>query len=322
MADFDVKPRGGSEQVLAEPHRVSILLLANERSGPNAPSRVLSSHGYTVHVASAASEAGRLAARHRDVAIAVLDISLEGVRGTESFAGLARSLPPDREMLAIFLAQSPSVNDVVRALRLGAIDVLRSPIEPAHLLDAVARAESVLMRNATLRDGAQQLSTLMRELNARAASFGAALEVNSAAATARIPNGVDFAEPLDPHARREDTSSLAFTQRQLRKVAAAIKAQAVRRTVIGSFLGEDPCWDMLLDLYQKALSQQPVSVTSLCQVSTAPATTALRRLDDLVGAGLVMRRRDTHDARRVFVQLTDTGMQKLQSCLAALSLIA
>jgi CheY-like chemotaxis protein len=294
-------------------------MLAAEHGGPNAPSRLLSNHGYVVHAASTVADALRLSARQKDAAVAVIDISLDGARGTEVFASLVRSLPPDREMVAIFLARSPSVNDIVRALRLGAIDVLRSPVDPAHLLDAIGRAEAIVTRNAILRSGAKELAALMGQLNARAVEFTEAVRGNPPAATVRGGAGVDFAEPLDGQAQREDLSSLAFTQRQLRTVAAAIKAQALRRTIVGSCLGDDPCWDMMLDLYQKALSGQVVSVTSLCRVSVAPATTALRRLDDLVDAGLALRRRDPDDARRVLVQLTDSGMQKLRSYFVAIS---
>jgi CheY-like chemotaxis protein len=307
--------RGRGDKVAA-PRRISVVMLAREHGGPNAPSRILADHGYAVHAATAPAEAIRLSTRHTDAAAAVIDLNLEGTRGTEAYAALLRGLPPEREMLAIFLARSPSVNDIVRALRLGAIDVLRSPIERAHLLDAVARAETLATRNALLRSGANDLATLMRELNARAAAFSDAVRFHAPAA-ARNSIGMDFAEPLDPHARHEDTSSLAFTQRQARMVTAAIKAQSLRRTILGSCIGEDPCWDMLLDLYQKSLSGQVVSVTSLCRVSVAPATTALRRLDDLVAAGLVLRRRDRDDARRVLVQLTEAGTQKLRSFFLA-----
>jgi CheY-like chemotaxis protein len=299
---------------------VSILLLAREHGGLNAPSRVLSSEGYLVHIAGTAAEALRLVTQHKDVAIAVLEIGgQDSMRGTEVFASLLQGVAAERELLAVFLARSPSVNDVVRALRLGAVDVLRSPIEPAHLLDAVARAEAIVTRNAVLRTGAAALASVVRDLNGRATAFSDAVRVNTPAAAARMAAGVDFAEPLDASAQREDTSSLAFTQRQLRMVRAAIKAQSLRRSMIGTCLGEDPCWDMLLDLHHKALSGQVVSVTSLCRVSVAPATTALRRLDDLVTAGLVLRRRDPDDARRVLVQLTETGMQKLRSYFVAMS---
>lgn len=76
-------------------------------------------------------------------------------------------------------------------------------------------------------------------------------------------------------------------------------------------LFSDPAWDMLLDLTHARLSGKRVSVSSLCIASRVPATTALRRIGDLVGEGLATRVRDEADGRRVFVELTDDGFSRM-----------
>lgn len=73
----------------------------------------------------------------------------------------------------------------------------------------------------------------------------------------------------------------------------------------------DPAWDMLLDLTYARLTGKRVSVSSLCIASRVPATTALRRIGDLVAEGLAMRVRDENDGRRVFVDLTDDGFTRM-----------
>ncbi|MBX3508359.1 MAG: MarR family transcriptional regulator [Parvibaculum sp.] len=73
----------------------------------------------------------------------------------------------------------------------------------------------------------------------------------------------------------------------------------------------DPAWDMLLDLTYARLTGKRVSVSSLCIASRVPATTALRRIGDLVAEGLAMRVRDENDGRRVFVDLTDDGYARM-----------
>lgn len=73
----------------------------------------------------------------------------------------------------------------------------------------------------------------------------------------------------------------------------------------------DPAWDMLLDLTYARLTGKRVSVSSLCIASRVPATTALRRIGDLVAEGLAMRVRDENDGRRVFVDLTDDGYSRM-----------
>lgn len=76
-------------------------------------------------------------------------------------------------------------------------------------------------------------------------------------------------------------------------------------------LFSDPAWDMLLDLTHARLSGKRVSVSSLCIASRVPATTALRRIGDLVGEGLATRVRDEADGRRVFVELTEDGFSRM-----------
>jgi hypothetical protein len=65
----------------------------------------------------------------------------------------------------------------------------------------------------------------------------------------------------------------------------------------------DPAWDMLLDLLQAELAQQRVPVSSLCIAAGVPATTALRWINNMVKQGLLVRRPDKVDGRRVFVEL-------------------
>lgn len=85
----------------------------------------------------------------------------------------------------------------------------------------------------------------------------------------------------------------------------------------------DPAWDMLLDLTHARLAGKRVSVSSLCIAAHVPATTALRRIGDLVASGLAIRIKDENDGRRVFVELTDDGFARmglyLESVLKSMS---
>ncbi len=85
----------------------------------------------------------------------------------------------------------------------------------------------------------------------------------------------------------------------------------------------DPAWDMLLDLTHARLAGKRVSVSSLCIAAHVPATTALRRIGDLVTSGLATRIKDENDGRRVFVELTDDGFARmglyLESVLKSMS---
>src|SRR5439155_1050735 len=73
-------------------------------------------------------------------------------------------------------------------------------------------------------------------------------------------------------------------------------------------LFSDPCWEMLLDLYDAALAGAEVTVTSLGAASGVPQTTALRRMETLQGHNLIVRAEDKSDKRRTIIRQSETGM--------------
>lgn len=103
----------------------------------------------------------------------------------------------------------------------------------------------------------------------------------------------------DPSARSSEPTS-----QQLRQILAIRRARA---EFFDPKLFSDPAWDMLLELYCAELAGTKISVTSLCIGANVPATTALRWMRRLKDRGLVRRVSDLHDARRMFVFLTEKG---------------
>jgi len=69
-------------------------------------------------------------------------------------------------------------------------------------------------------------------------------------------------------------------------------------------LFSDPAWDILLELFVAELEIREVPVTNLCFTSNVPDTTVLRWIKTMSFEGLVVRRKDKVDKRRVLVQLT------------------
>jgi len=87
----------------------------------------------------------------------------------------------------------------------------------------------------------------------------------------------------------------------------------VRSKYLPEELFSDPCWDVLLDLYEARLSSTQVSVTALGATSGVPMATALRRIGELQQHGLVERVGDSEDKRRSIVSLTRQGLQALDN---------
>ena len=104
-----------------------------------------------------------------------------------------------------------------------------------------------------------------------------------------------------------------------RLLATAMKHYRFRRVRDSRFPKDvfgEPAWDILLDLFINARRKRPVSITSLCIASSAPATTALRYITLLEQRGLIRRTRAKHDRRVSYVELTGEAQQAMERHLA------
>lgn len=99
---------------------------------------------------------------------------------------------------------------------------------------------------------------------------------------------------------------------EARTVRDLLLARANRANHFNSRLFSDPAWDILLELYYSELKQKRVSVSKLGIGARLPLTTVLRWLDALRKEGLIVRRPDPLDGRRVFVALSQAGSQAMQ----------
>ncbi len=102
------------------------------------------------------------------------------------------------------------------------------------------------------------------------------------------------------------------------RALARYKSRRARATLFGGnddLFGE-PAWDLLLDLFVAREAGRRVSVSSACIAAEVPATTALRWLAVLEKRGLVERRGDPCDRRRVDVVLSDAAYAAMEQWLA------
>ncbi len=85
-------------------------------------------------------------------------------------------------------------------------------------------------------------------------------------------------------------------------------------------LGEsfrNPPLNILLEIFISASDGRAAPVKNICLGACASQSTALRWLDRLEDAGLIVRRKDYSDARRVLLELTDRGNHTLARLLTA-----
>lgn len=126
-------------------------------------------------------------------------------------------------------------------------------------------------------------------------------EVSRIAAALSRLSSVSAGPPLSPETMappREDLPSVSAEA-----IRGMIRARRMRATYLPADLFADPAWDMLLDLLQAEIVQHRVPVSSLCIAAAVPATTALRWIKSMTDRGLLVRRDDPHDGRRVFIEM-------------------
>jgi DNA-binding MarR family transcriptional regulator len=199
---------------------------------------------------------------------------------------IARSDAVDPWVRTVLMSGRGSDEVVLEGLRTNAIEILTKPIAMPALVESITRAGEIAI--------AARCRFTVANRDARVAPAAASVP---AQVTGSL--GGDFPPLLAERIRR----FMAFERE---------RADAFGRDLVAA-----PVWDMLLELLDARLRGQCVSVSSLCIAANAPATTALRRIDDLVAAGLVRRRPDPTDKRRVFVELTDDAVHKLDRFLSS-----
>ena len=274
-----------------EPTRTRVLVIDDDPAMLRLVHAVLEANGYSCLTAASAEQALAILSATPDIPIAISDISMPGMDGIvflERINSQGATSPPPR---VIFLTAYPRLDFAVAALRLGAADFLTKPVRPQELLRAVKNAVEGVARARV----ASQSQNHMRSLAQQAEAFAAALQ-----GWAHLqPEGVPGTPAAAPAPRKpgagnaRDFALLGMDQvRRLRRLFPPLSEL------------DDIAWDLLLELARADKSAQRLSVSSLCvSVEHVSSTTALRRVQDLVKAGHIVRVPDPADARRDFVAL-------------------
>ena len=220
---------------------------------------------------------------------------VEADEGTAELARLLERIDADvrdgryRAVVAIHGGLIDFVTSLVSAPGIEVV-VGSSELERASVLAiATLPRESHKAREAANESNAVRLQQLSEEVG----RIAAALAQLSGPAAKPIGTVVGTPQPAmedKPHVPADSVRSV-------------IKARRLRGRLLPEDLFADPAWDMLLDLLQAELVQHRVPVSSLCIAAAVPPTTALRWIKTMTDRGLLLRRADPHDGRRVFIEM-------------------
>lgn len=84
----------------------------------------------------------------------------------------------------------------------------------------------------------------------------------------------------------------------------------------GNGLFADSCWNMCLDIYICGLKDEQVTVSAIAHSSGIPMTTAMRYINVMVEQGLLEKSSNPADNRMVFVAVSGTCRDRIESLLS------
>jgi DNA-binding MarR family transcriptional regulator len=95
------------------------------------------------------------------------------------------------------------------------------------------------------------------------------------------------------------------------------EARHRRRAILGAHLSSETCWDIMLDLYIAGVDGIRLCVTDIGHATGTSNATLIRWLQVLALEGMTVRTNDPNDGRRVWLNLSRRGVDKVEECLAS-----
>ncbi|MEM1131964.1 MAG: hypothetical protein AAGH53_03415 [Pseudomonadota bacterium] len=193
-------------------------------------------------------------------------------------------------------------------------DILIGPDTAERIVTLTA-----LARRTGLREGNDNTPQKLRELSEQIADFSekitrlgkvidkAAWDKNIDAEAGDPSQNVEKARTAPP-SHRPDHVGVGDSVITAAEVRQLIAQRRLRDRLFEGDLFADPAWDILLDLYASHLENISISVSSLCIAAAVPPTTALRWVSLMTRHGILQRRPDSEDKRRVYIELSEQAI--------------
>ncbi len=254
-------------------------------------SQVLTTNGFACLTASSGEQALALIAANPDILLAISDINMPGMDGIALLGRINSQAPPGLAPRVIFLTAHARVDYAVAALRLGAIDFLTKPVRPQNLLGVVRNAWDNALRARAASALPDEVAALARKAQELAAIVQRRATPRAPESGASPVHGVATAERGPTHSA--DVALLGMD-----------RLRSLRREFppLGDL--DDVAWDLVRELVRVERTAQRLSVSALSMAAEqVSSSTAVRRIQDLVRAGILVRTPDPADARRDFVNL-------------------
>ncbi|MEN9705339.1 MAG: hypothetical protein RLZZ393_1218 [Pseudomonadota bacterium] len=277
-----------------------VLLIDDDRRILQIFERVLERAGFSCTTACDPGQVIDLIQKHPDIGVIVTDLLMPGLHGIELMRQIRGRYASRPWLQLVVITGNATLESAIDSLRLEAVEYLQKPVAAAALVQVVTRAA---MRAETLR--------LLNPGTGQAQGAGSIQEVaDLAGRLAGQMRGSEEAAALAPVLSADNAEQLLRLIWQI---------QAARREVFPDDRLPEASWEMLSELMSLEFAGRRITVGGLCLAASCPVTTALRRIDELVELGLIVKEQDPADARRQHVRLTDDGRARMEQFLTRVS---
>jgi len=255
----------------------------------------LKAEGFACHLATTLDDAKTTYFDNPHIHIVLCDVGLTGSSGLE-LPPLLRGIGDGRIPSIVFLTAHDAADFAVEALRVGATDFLTKPVSRRELVAAIENAARV---QAGLR------SDVTEAFRAVARYVGRTHPASRHERNAGVSNEADRGVAKPPSHAPQRAEAAASTIERVLEIRKGILRNA---KLLAPWNVET---DILLELLAARYDGREVSATKIGLSVHLPQTTVLRRIERLEENGLVKRQRDETDKRRVILQITESGEDKM-----------
>jgi len=279
--------------------RVKILVVDDDESAVEELLFALSAAGFDAVGAYSAAQGLKSFLRDDRIAVVVSDIRMPEQDGIGFLQKVRRCGDRGAACGLIIMTGSPEVANAIAAIDLRVAKYLPKPFEPDEALAAVAAAVSAYRKAIGTVD--------THDLNV--STLRALLDASSSAV-------------ISPQMAEDDIDAVgseARDQQRAETLKLMLYSQKLRSDLLPLDIFGDPAWSILLELALIERSGKRTSVSGLTMTAPTSRTTALRRIQDMVEADLIVRHEDPHDRRRSYVELSSNARGRLNQLLDRIS---
>lgn len=274
---------------------VRILVVDDAESAVEELVFALCAAGFNAVGATSASQGLECFLKDDRIGVVVSDVRMPMQDGIGSLQKVRRCGERGAACALILMTGFPEISSAIEAIDLRVARYLQKPFDPDEALAAVASAVSNYKRaveSSNARDAAiLALSTIL----------------HSQTATADIPRvSIGDVNAVGPESLERQRTATLKSMLHSRK----IQSELLPQEIFG-----DPAWFMFLELALTERSGKKTSVSGLCMGAHTSQATALRRIQDMVEADLIVRHEDSRDRRRSYVALSPNAHERLNQLL-------